>query len=56
MGGLMGIQEVPCTSCQRGYGGQHRCEEPRWCACDREYLHLNEAFCRTSGIDFSGTS
>lgn len=29
------IRDVPCLSCQRGYGKPHVCELPEFCACDQ---------------------
>lgn len=32
--------DVPCVSCQKGYGHQHICDVPDYCPCDQRSLHL----------------
>lgn len=32
------IRDVPCVSCQHGYGQRHICESD-YCPCDQERLH-----------------
>lgn len=38
-GERVGIVDVPCQSCQDGYDGQHRCDIPDHCPCDRADAH-----------------
>lgn len=37
------IHEVPCLSCQHGYGRAHHCDIPDYCACDQTGLHSDLA-------------
>lgn len=36
------LRDVPCGSCQVGYDGQHECDAPDYCPCDRSAAHTNE--------------
>lgn len=40
MSSLSRPADVPCLSCQKGYGLPHTCDVPDHCPCDQPALHL----------------